>query len=167
MEPQDQAASKSLAWHATLAGVLLASSGWCAMALAATNTELECDQLSRDMTRLEPTLDALTVDAVDHIADAEETESLDPPAATNDAGTPMLYLTPRVAAILKEVFGAPVQDAAQGVADAESSEVAAADNSDEPETADVEEAEKTAPVTLIDKSADLPQFHRQMYRNDI
>lgn len=168
MEAQDQAGRPSIAWHITLTGVVLL--GWSA-AFGATSFETDCDEVSRDLQRLEITMDELEVDAVDHMAvteDVVDRQSLDTTEAAVGAAAPVLYLTPRVATILREVFGTSVDDGTGQEANEAPAELPVAEESEADDVAaDPESAELTAPVTLIDQSEELPQFQRQMFRKDI
>lgn len=166
MERQDQAGRSSVAWHITLAGVVLLGASWGTTALGAASADAECDEVSRDLQRLEITMDSLEIDNVDHMptsSDVVDSESLGSPITTDGPAAPVLYLTPRVATILREVFGTRVDEKTETV----SAEVPVADDARTEEAADVETTEKTAPVTLIDQSEELPQFQRQMFRKDI
>lgn len=160
-----QAGRSSVAWHITLTSVVLFGSG---AAFGATNSESGCDEISRDFQRLDVTLDALEVDAVDHMPVTNEvvdSQSLDTTETTEGAAAPVLYLTPRVATILREVFGTGVDEDPREEAAAAETPVAEDTEVDDP--ADAEAAEMTAPVTLIDQTEELPQFQRQMFRKDI
>lgn len=165
MEAQDQAGRSSVAWQFTLAGVVLLA---ITPAFAATNSDPGCDEVSRDLRRLEITMDTLEVAAVDHMPvtnDVANTESLDTAVPTEGAAAPVLYLTPRVATILREVFGTDDdEDVREATPDADSP---VAEGSEVEDSGDAEATEMTAPVTLIDQTEELPQFQRQMFRKDI
>lgn len=166
MERQDQAGRSSVGRHVTLAGIVLLGSGWGAAALGASSADAGCDELSRDLQRLDITMETLEIDAVDHMPtgpDVVNAEPLDGVTTSDGPAAPVLYLTPRVATILREVFGTSVDD------DAETVDAAApvADDAEIEGESDIDSTEKTAPVTLIDQSEELPRFQRQMFRKDI
>jgi hypothetical protein len=74
-----------------------------APAQAANNLVNPCDQVGRDLQSLEVPVDELTVDVVDHAT--TDAVTLDEQAADADPVAPILYLTPRVTNILRDVFG--------------------------------------------------------------
>ena len=157
MDRQDRAGTLATA----LAGITLLSTGWCATALGASSSLVPCDEAGTDLKSLEVAVSELTVNVVDHMTtrgDAATGEVLDPAAGASDSAAPVLFLTPRVATILRGVFDT---DSDAATADDES-------NADAPApSAQSEATDKLAPVTLIDRAAEIPRFQRQMYRKDI
>lgn len=142
-----------------LAGIALLGIGWCATAVGA-NSSVPCDQADTDLQSLEVAVSELAVDRVDHMATAADTpirEVLEGQASA-EAAAPVLFLTPRAATILRNVFDSE-NDAAAAESDSESDAQAP--------TVQPDSTEKLAPVTLIDRAADTPRFQRQMYRKDI
>lgn len=131
--------------------------GWSASG-AATPSALQDGERSR-LPGLELATGDYTVEIADLMGSGEESP---------DAQVPYLFLTPRVANILENVFGDTRFDAVD-VADAESSD----DGKDEaPTTGPVaENVEAERPLSpeapSLDNSAILPRFQRQMYRTDI
>lgn len=124
------------------------------------------DRIVAELRSLEVEAESLSLDMTDPAANDDQ-DDLDTPLE-NDPGAPVLRLTPRVATILREIFGpdvlaAPERDAA---ADATGH--------------DSETLEKTSPLASetapAATSPDLagarsnfyvPRFQRQMYRTDI
>ena len=128
---------------------------------AASSSHSPCDQVGGDLKSLEVPVDALTVDVVDHTPEDPVTadpDALDEQTAITDAVAPVLYLTPRVTNILRDVFGtaaqvppqpAPEQPASSPVADSDG------------------KALTEEPAEKADETRDLPRFQRQMFRTDI
>ncbi len=142
--------------YAAVAVTLVLSAGWSTTALGATSSLVPCDQVARNLTSLEVTVEALSVDMVDHVVNELETgsfESIESEADATDTMAPFLYLTPRVATILRDVF-APDQSL-DSDEDVQTSPLA--DSVIETRSVDATEEDKI----------DLPRFQRQMYRTDI
>lgn len=140
-----------------LAACLLLSSA----SFAASPSIVPCDQVGRDLKSLEVPATALTVDRVDHPpADpvAANPDAIDEQTAVTDSIAPILYLTPRVSSIVRDVFGTPSEELPeQTPLQPSTSPVADTDQKAESvESADVE-----------NDSSDLPRFQQQMYRKDI
>jgi hypothetical protein len=96
--------------HTLPLAILLLGIAGCGTAIAATNTGVPCDHVA-DMQSLRVPAGDLMVRLVGHsvaAADAEPEEALAALDALplQDASAPMLYLTPRVAAILRDIFSA-------------------------------------------------------------
>jgi hypothetical protein len=132
------------------------SAGWSSTALGATSSLVPCDQVARDLTSLEVAVDALSVDLVDHVATELEPGSFEAESDATDTMAPLLYLTPRVATILRDVFApAAASQALDTEEEIQTSPVADSDD----ETISVDAAEE--------REIDLPRFQRQMFRTDI
>ena len=112
--------------------------------------------------------DATNLHAIDHVpiqdnaADIESLDGADP--IDNDAATPFLYLTPRVASALREIFGSAENDLAAAETDSViSSPVAGSD--DTPEA--IESLDEAIITESIDDEFDRLIMQRQMFRTDI
>jgi hypothetical protein len=109
-------------------------------------------------------VDSLTVEVVDLSDVSASPESSD---NLTESVAPLLFLTPRVATILQDVFDD--SDRAKPVADP----VLATDSPKKQEAAaspvvDNAGAERTEPsLPMYEHAAILPRFQRQMYRTDI
>ncbi len=126
-----------------LAGLLVAAGA----ALAAPCADGDCCNAPGDFARHEPSLSVRAVD----FAEADHAD-----AAGADTAAPLLYLTPRVASILEQVFGD------DGGAAAETEEPVSL-----PPVAQ-QDAERYDPSLPADAATPpLPKFQRQMYRTDI
>jgi len=132
-----------------------------ATAHAASSFVVPCDhQVGRELKSLELPAGALTVHAVDHTP--TDPGAIDQQSAITDSQAPVLYLTPRVANILRDVFGTTTEELPQELpserpAQASSSPLA---DSDEKSTA-------VESVGAGNETSDLPHFQQQMFRTDI
>jgi len=141
---------------AALAATLALSAGWSSTALGATSSLVPCDQVARDLTSLEVATDALSVDLVDHVTTELEPGSFETESDATDTLAPLLYLTPRVVTILRDVFAPAAASQALDVEE-EIQTSPLADSDDQ--TISVDAAEE--------REIDLPRFQRQMFRTDI
>ncbi|MGH8166165.1 MAG: hypothetical protein ACREQ1_02940 [Woeseiaceae bacterium] len=145
--------------YAALAGLSLLLAGWCTSSLAAAHVDVIGNHAARD-------LQSLTVEVVDLSDVSDSAEASD---GLTESAAPWLFLTPRVASILQDVFGD--NDGSDAEAAAEAVEPAQADRA---ETASSPVAENVRPAQvaepespLYEHNAILPRFQRQMYRTDI
>ena len=109
MDFRAQAKRYIISGLSVLAAVLMLS----ATALAASSAVVPCDQVGRDLKSLEVPVEALTVDAVDHVPtdhNAVDPAAIDEESAVTDSVAPILYLTPRMTNILRDMFGAAPED---------------------------------------------------------
>ena len=141
---------------AALAATLVLSVGWSSTALGATSSLVPCDQVARDLTSLDVAVDALSVNLVDHVTTELEPGSFETESDATDTLAPLLYLTPRVATILRDVFAPATENQALDVEE-EIQTSPLADSDDETSPADAAEEREIA----------LPRFQRQMFRTDI
>lgn len=144
------------AGYAALTAMLMLSAGWSSTALGATSALVRCDQVARDLTSLEVNVEALSVDLVDHVVTELDPGSFESESDSTDSMAPLLYLTPRVATILRDVF-------------APAAENQAVDGKEEVQTSPLADSDdKTRSADAGDENAvDLPRFQRQMFRTDI
>jgi len=143
-----------------LAATLLLSSA----SFAASPSIVPCDQVSRDLKSLEVPAAALTVDRVDHApADpvAADPDALDERTSVTDSVAPILYLTPRVTSIVRDVFGTTTDELTEETA-LQPSTSPGAPMADADQTADKVDSADGENVT-----SELPRFQQQMYRKDI
>lgn len=151
--------SKKLTRKVALAVTVALCAGWSVSALSATTTDVECDGVDR-LRALEIPAETYSVRPVDHVAVdtvPRSSDAIDTAEATSETAAPFLYLTPRVASVLRDIFDATGE---VGDQDISSSPVAESDTiSDISELIDdVEPAE--VEITL-------PVFQQQMFRIDI
>jgi hypothetical protein len=141
---------------------LLMAGTYGSQAFGASWPETNCSESAND-AQPEMTLDGLSIDPVDHVTIEPTHSQIDGAAlenATEEQITPFLYLAPRVASVVEDVFG---EDGDQATADSPSSPLA--------------EHEEVTPYPRpvdneIQDSVDLresvlPLLQRQMYRIDI
>lgn len=169
-----QAGGVRKSWYAALAGAALLVSAWSVPGLAATDSLIDCNELAGNPERFEINRDALSFAPVDHIA-TEEHRATDGPIdvapESSETPTPVLYLTPRVASILRDVFGSEIDGIDTSVATDSSDELTRepdapiADSTDGADLVDGEEI--VPPATLLERSDDVQRFQQQMYRTDI
>ena len=159
--------------HFAFLTVMALSACWSANANARTQTDADGDAVARGLQRLEPPLETLIVSTVDHVtvdtrqADLEamsEFELVSVEPTSGDSAAPLLYLTPRVADALRDIFdsGEEVR-AADKMIDRSSSPIAETE-----EPADIAEvADEARPAPEGEQEIDLPLLQQQMYRTDI
>ena len=152
---------------AALAGAALATLCFGPRTAAAAASAIEDnDRIVAELRSLEVKAESLSLDMTDPATDDDQGD-LDTPLET-DPVAPVLRLTPRVATILREVFGPDVLAAPE--ADAVADETGQASESPG-KTSPL--ASETAPATAAPDISDarsnfyVPRFQRQMYRTDI
>lgn len=133
-------------------------------ALAATGTNSPCATEARDLTSLDVNHDALAVERVDHDSPEPEVDSLAAMEAESaETSTPLLYLTPRVTNLLRDIFRiqkGPAQDSKS----MSKSLSPLAGSTDNVET--TISGEEVAPLAGAEEEV-LPNFQQQMFRKDI
>lgn len=147
---------------AALAASLLLS----ASAIAASHSGIACEQVGRELKSLEVPVEALTLTAIDHVPilrQAAEPHAADANSHITGADIPYLYLTPRVAGILRDVFGTPAEELSPALPPVKPELRSSSPLADSEETAD----SATVPDNAADEANDMPRFQRQMYRTDI
>jgi len=133
--------------------------GWSVSALSATTTDIDCDGVDR-LRALEIPAETYSVRAVDHVAVdtvPSSLDAIDTAEATSETAAPFLYLTPRVASVLRDIF-----DATGEVDDQEVS------------SSPIAESDTTSAISALIDNAEpaeveitLPVFQQQMFRIDI
>ena len=172
--PSDHSENAPGGRHIPFLAILVLGGAWCSTALGATGSTTSCDRTA-DLRSLEVPISDLSANVVGHIAvepgNAND-ESLNARPAQAESTAPILYLAPRVAVILQNVFSAvaietpPLDfpDPAQSIA----TESLSQDESPlSPVAGDAPQADSSE---LIDPAAEVegvPRFQRQMFRTDI
>jgi hypothetical protein len=149
--------------YAAVGGISLVLAAWSAPGLAAAHTAVDCDQVPHDLQSLD--IGQLAVEAVDLADVSEAPETSDD---LTESVSPLLFLTPRVASILQDVFGD--SDEAEPAAKQEIRPAPAAERpkpAASPVVDNAGSAELAAPSGMYEHAAILPRFQRQMYRTDI
>ena len=152
--------------HVLTVVVMLAGLGIASSALGAT-TRSDCTGLATATKgKSENPMDVLSVSPVDHVPSETVTgnlERVDSQIADSDNAAPFLYLTPRVASVLRDIFEA-ARDLTEGTTENPvSSPVADTDKQRENQ----ELIEEPLPLQEADVDVDLPFIQRQMFRTDI
>lgn len=162
-----QLTKKAHSSKVAVAATIALCAGWSTSALSAATTEIECDAIARDLRSLEIPAGTLSVSPVDHVSiepDSPEVEILDAQAAFSESAAPFLFLTPRVASVLRDIFDvSPEVRDQQGPNEGSTSPVAESDR-----IPDISELlEQSVPSTATDNEVDLPLFQQRMFRTDI
>ena len=171
---REQTGKVGKSWYAALAGVGLLVCAWSVPGLAATDSMVDCGELTGNAESFEIRHDALSFEPVDHIATEEHSataDAIDVAPESVETPTPVLYLTPRVAAILRNVFGSEIDgiDTSTGTETAASvDELTREPDAPIADSADLVDGEEIVPpATLLERSEDARRFQQQMYRTDI
>ena len=147
-----------------LAAGLLLTALWSGSAAARTQSEADCDSVSRELEQLE----APSITAVDHGTALVESIELALPADFATAGkklpAPLLVLEPRVSSALQGIFDDSLV-LAPGSAKIDIAVSPLAETEETVETLD--QVEEPSPDTRAEEESDLPLLQRQMYRIDI
>lgn len=170
-----QTGKAGVSWYAVLAAGLAVASAYSTPSIASTDSVVECEQIGGQGTSADIGPPALSFEAVDHIATEDpgvvETP-IDTPQETSETPTPVLYLTPRVASILRDVFGSEIEGSSRPIPNPSKHEARSTEPvapiADRTESSDAPESEEIShPVPLIDEAEDLRRFKPEMYRTDI
>lgn len=145
-----------------LVAILLLGCGWSIAASGATNITVSCQDFGDTLQSLDAPALELSISLVDlpnSDAGLGLAKPLDAAGANSDATVPYLYLTSRVAAMLREVFDDDEydRDAKQG----NSAPPVAEGKTNRSSLPTLEESD------LADPSDTMPRFQRPMYRTDI
>lgn len=163
--------------HIAFLAILVLGGAWYSTALGATDSTTACDRTA-DLRSLEVPVSDLSASVVGHIAvepDDANDESLNARPAQAESTAPILYLAPRVAVILQNVFSAvaietpPLKspDPAQSLATESLSQDESPLSPLSPVAGDASQPDSSE---LIDPAAEVeavPRFQRQMFRTDI
>jgi|GEM_PF-4824972 len=160
-----------------LAGILMLVCGWSATALAATGPNNNCQEISKNLRSLETPVVELSITLVDlpgtdvEMGMINVREPIGSSGTASDSTAPLLFLTPRVVSMLREIFDdvsdAETRDGPIGapaiVSPRRESTLPpiAEGNTDQSLLPSLEEAAVPTPIQAI------PRFQRPMYRTDI
>jgi hypothetical protein len=152
---------------AGLAATLAMCAGWSASAFAAATTSVECDDMARDLKSLQIPVEALSVATVDHVSIepiSSDIEFLDAESASNETAAPFLFLTPRVASVLRDIF-----EVSRELPDKEATtETPSSPVAESERIPDISELlDQTDPASAADGEITLPRFQQRMFRTDI
>jgi len=164
--PSSHSSNKARQSAIVLALTLAILGGWSGNALSATTCTSDCDTLTNNLQSPEVPVEALSVSPLDLTAKEVVTsgfDSLEGLALSGESAAPFLYLTPRVASVLQEIFEATRDEVSQP--ELPSSPVAESE-----EWVDISELlEDTIPASRSQTESEsaLPLLQRQMFRTDI
>ncbi|MGH8221551.1 MAG: hypothetical protein ACREQZ_01125 [Woeseiaceae bacterium] len=151
--------------HGVLRGLALIGCGWCTVVLGAPSPDPACDRSARGLQSLNVASQALEFQAVDHLEaplpDPDSPVGADGPLSVTEPGAPVLYLAPRVEALLRTVFETEDDSVSSTAPRHGPSGVTAAGNA----APDLDA--RPVPATVIDRSLEVGRFQRLMYRKDI
>lgn len=143
------------------------AAGFSNIALGATESYVRCDKATRNLASLEVPTEALSVSRIEHSGKNLARRSLEADNASQDLSSatsaPLLYLTPRIASLLRAIFLDDDSGVAAVVEEAPSRSPVAT-SKDEVELPD--QTGQFAPTLQIDEEL-LPLYQQQMYRKDI
>ena len=152
---------------AGLAATLALCAGWSASAFGAATNHVECNDIARDLKSLQIPAEALSVSKVDHVSIepiTSDIDVLDAESASSETVAPFLFLTPRVASVLRDIFDVsrelPVEEA---TSETPSSPVAESERI--PDLSEL--LDQTDPASASDNEIILPRFQQRMFRTDI
>ncbi|HLU06576.1 MAG TPA: hypothetical protein VKZ91_08470 [Woeseiaceae bacterium] len=144
--------------------VALLAMAWASPGLAAARTSVGCDKVAQELQSLD--IDTLTIEVVDLSDVSQSPERSDELA---DSVAPLLFLTPRVATILEDVFSDSVEPEAvehEKITQARETKDAKPATSPVVDNANAPDMDASA-SPMYENAAILPRFQRQMYRTDI
>lgn len=186
MVPRNDTGKTGPARYSLLAAGLLLAGFWGAPGMAATGSMVECSGISGQLSDDGNDRNPLSFEVVDHIAAIDAVtpgDDLEPAPEVSEAPAPVLYLTPRVASILRDVFGSDIDgvpasdesqaedritDKAASVERKNGAVAPIADSADRTDSSDASDSDEiTAPMSLIEQSEEVRRFQQQMYRTDI
>jgi hypothetical protein len=141
--------------------------GWSTTALGAAELLSRCNGNVHNLDSLEVTENSLSINRIDHVSDEDDPAKLDSgdiQADLENTAAPYLYLTPRVANLLRDVFRSDRETTLQPAVEGPSSSPLA----DSVETNQTpSQPEDATPSTVGVEQEVLPTFQQQMYRKDI
>jgi hypothetical protein len=142
-------------------GLALLVVAWSSPGLAAAHAAVGCDRTARELQSLDVGQLRVAVVDLSDVSGSPESDNL------TESVAPLLFLTPRVASILEDVFG-DSDDNTRQVAKATPAR-AEPEQQSSPVVGNASAEDRTAPVVspMYEHAAILPRFQRQMYRTDI
>jgi hypothetical protein len=130
---------------------------------AAAHAAAGCDRTAQDLQSLD--MQPLRVEVVDLSDVSGSSDSSD---NLTESVAPLLFLTPRVATILQDVFGDSVRASRVEKATAAQAQPQRQGPASSPVVDNASSGDRAEPaLPLYEHAAILPRFQRQMYRTDI
>jgi hypothetical protein len=156
VEPE-QLIKKACSCKVAVAAAIALCAGWSSSALSAATAVTGCDAIDTLRT-IELPVQALSVSTVDHVSiepDPADIELLAVPDSVSETAAPLLFLTPRVASVLRGVFEV-------------SSEIQSSPLAESDRIPDISELlDQLDQSAVADDDVDLPLFQQRMFRTDI
>ncbi len=175
--PLDHSENASGRRHIPFLAILVLGGAWCSPALAATASTVACDRTA-DLRSLDVPVSDLSANVVGHIAvepgNAND-ESLNAGPAQAESTAPILYLAPRVAVILQNVFSAvaietPPLDSRDSTQSFATESLSQDESPLSPVAGDASQSDSSELIDPASAGAEveaIPHFQRQMFRTDI
>ncbi len=175
--PLDHSENASGRRHIPFLAILVLGGAWCSTALGATGSTAACDRTA-DLRSLDVPASDLSANVVGHIAvepgNAND-ESLNARPAQAEPTAPILYLAPRVAVILQNVFSAvaietPPLDSRDTTQSFATDSLSQDESPLSPVAGDASQTDSSELIDPASAGAELeatPHFQRQMFRTDI
>ncbi len=157
--------------------ILVLGGAWCSTALGATGSMAACDRTA-DLRSLDVPVSDLSANVVGHIAVESgnaNVESLNARPAQAESTAPILYLAPRAAVILQNVFSAvaietPPLDSRESTQSFATESLSQDESPLSPVAGDASQTDSSELINPASAGAeveDTPHFQRQMFRTDI
>lgn len=175
--PLDHSENASGRRHIPFLAILVLGGAWCSPALGATASTAACDRTA-DLRSLDVPVSDLSANIVGHIAvepgNAND-ESLNADPAQAESTAPILYLAPRVAVILQNVFSAvaietPPLDSRDSTQSFATESLPQDESPLSPVAGDASQSDSSELIDPASAGAEveaIPHFQRQMFRTDI
>lgn len=149
--------------YAAAGGFAFLVAAWSSPVFAAAHAAVGCDRTARDLQSLD--VEPLRVEVVDL---SDVSGSPDSSDNLTESVAPLLFLTPRVATILQDVFGDSDGAGRVGKATAAKAQPQQQRPASSPVVDNASSEDRAEPVLpMYEHAAILPRFQRQMYRTDI
>ena len=175
--PPNRSENASGGRHIPFLAILVLGGAWCSTALGATGSTTACDRTA-DLRSLDVPVSDLAVTVVGQIAvepgNAND-ESLNARPAQAESTAPILYLAPRVAVILQNVFSAvaietPPLDSRNSAQSFATESLSQDESPLSPVAGDASQTDSPDLINPASAGAEVeatPHFQRQMFRTDI
>lgn len=176
--PLDHSENASGRRHIPFLAILVLGGAWCSPALGATASTAACDRTVDLLRSLDVPVSDLSANVVGHITvepgNAND-ESLNAGAEQAQSTAPILYLAPRVAVILQNVFSAvaietPPLDSRDSTQSFATESLSQDESPLSPVAGDASQSDSSELIDPASAGAEveaIPHFQRQMFRTDI
>jgi hypothetical protein len=170
--PLDHSENASGRRHIPFLAILVLGGAWCSPALGATASTAACDPTADLLRSLDVPVSDLSANVVGHIT-VEPGNAND--ESLNASTAPILYLAPRVAVILQNVFSAvaietPPLDSRDSTQSFATESLSQDESPLSPVAGDASQSDSSELIDPASAGAEveaIPHFQRQMFRTDI